>query len=147
MGTNYFCKTGRKLDHYGFEVDEILHIGKSSYGWYFTLHIYPDKEITSLIDWLPLLQNGVIHNEYGEEVSYEDMKDCILREGRWNWDFTNMPRTTESHVEYDILCGERGLHYVKYNRTPYNSYQCDWCTLPAEYDLKGLYRYEVGDFR
>lgn len=146
MGTNYYCKTGRKDTYHSFDVDEILHVGKSSYGWYFTLQIYPEKNLTTLRDWIPLLQNGVIRNEYGEDISYDEMLDCILRQGTWNWDFSDRPGVTEHHIGYDTVRGERGLHYVQYDPNYYNEYICRWCTLPKEDDIKGLYRYEVGDF-
>lgn len=82
MGTNYFVKTGNKkkvVCEYGCEhiIDEQLHIGKSSYGWKFCLHIMPEKNINELKDWINILKNGKITNEYGEEVSFDKMMDII----------------------------------------------------------------------
>ena len=87
MGTNYYVKTGRKIKRtcsLGFEheIDEELHIGKNSYGWMFTLQIFPELNIGELKDWTPILKSGKIFNEYGEEISYEDMRSTILKRGR-----------------------------------------------------------------
>lgn len=87
MGTNYYIKTGRKvkkvcnLGHEHLE-DEELHIGKNSYGWMFTLQIFPEIGINELKDWTPILKSGKIKNEYGEEISYEEMRSIILKKGR-----------------------------------------------------------------
>ncbi len=75
MGTNYYAK-GNK---------EELHIGKSSVGWCFSLHVIPEREINDLIDWLNLLEekkpNGrrvyTIHDEYGEKISIGDLVGVI----------------------------------------------------------------------
>ena len=85
MGTNYYIKTGNKLNvtcNYGFdhEIEEELHIGKNSYGWMFSLHIIPEKEINELKDWIPILWRGKIRNEYGEEIKISDMVKIILKD-------------------------------------------------------------------
>ena len=85
MGTNYYVKTGNKLNvtcNYGFdhEMEEELHIGKNSYGWLFSLHIIPEKGINELKDWIPILWRGKIKNEYGEEIKISDMIKIILKD-------------------------------------------------------------------
>lgn len=77
MGTNYYLHSevcpacGRS--------DEPLHIGKSSAGWCFSLHV--TDEITSLDDWRKEWSKPgrVIRNEYGADVSAGDMEACITR--------------------------------------------------------------------
>ena len=39
-----------------------LHIGKSSYGWAFSLHIIPHEGLNSLDDWRERWKTGVIRN-------------------------------------------------------------------------------------
>lgn len=83
MGTNYYLRTGKKITRtcdcgFEHEMDEELHIGKSSCGWKFILHIIPERGINELEDWEELFKNGKIFDEYDREVSTEDMLDCIL---------------------------------------------------------------------
>jgi len=89
MGTNYYAITGRKIKvtcDCGFEheIEERLHIGKNSYGWMFTLHCVPEKGIFELKDWMPILKEARIKNEYGEPVTYKQMMNTILKRGRGN---------------------------------------------------------------
>lgn len=67
MGTNFYlhqpvCPTC------GRERGEKRHIGKSSGGWTFALHVYPDEGINTLEDWKRLFANdeAIIKNEYGD---------------------------------------------------------------------------------
>jgi len=69
MGTNYYYTTNL------LELDPI-HIGKSSYGWAFALHIYPD--IRTLNDWIEKWKTGQIYDEYGREIAHEAMMSLIL---------------------------------------------------------------------
>lgn len=79
MGTNYYiaenpCETcGRK---------ERLHIGKSSMGWVFSLHVMPDRGINALQDWLPLFEKNKIVDEYGATISPFEMLRIIVGRGR-----------------------------------------------------------------
>ncbi len=84
MGTNYYAITGAKVDvvcDCGFThtLDERLHIGKNSWGWMFSLHIIQEKGIFELEDWLPILKTSRIVDEYGDEVSYDEMISIILK--------------------------------------------------------------------
>jgi hypothetical protein len=88
MGTNYyFIKNPCPTCGHG---EEKLHIGKSSGGWCFSLHVIPDYEwityskikqvgINSLDDWKQFLMDteGYIQNEYGDDVSYIEMLSTI----------------------------------------------------------------------
>lgn len=75
MGTNYY------LEHE--TVPARIHIGKSSYGWAFSLHIMPYGGINELEDWRKMwTQPGwLIVNEYGERKTPEEMEDVILNRG------------------------------------------------------------------
>ena len=74
MGTNYYIET---------EVCEccdrsdIIHIGKSSCGWVFSLH--ETEELKSLGDWIPVLLSGTIKDEYGRHMDLRTMLDNITR--------------------------------------------------------------------
>lgn len=85
MGTNYYlhknvCKHCEKSS-------EELHIGKSSSGWYFSLHIIPEENINSLDDWIVLFNVHAIKNEYGKIISTEEMLSTIReRSSPKKWD-------------------------------------------------------------
>lgn len=84
MGTNYywfpepFCLNP-------------VHIGKSSAGWCFTLHVYPDGahnipdeiEVHDLDDWIELWErpNTAIRDEYGDPVTRDEMFERITNRG------------------------------------------------------------------
>ena len=77
MGMNYYlryniCPTCGRYDE--------KHIGKSSYGWCFGLHIYPEEEVETLEDWVAVLKadGAEIYNEDGEEVKFKDLLDTIV---------------------------------------------------------------------
>lgn len=77
MGTNYYleseaCKScGRG--------SEKLHIGKSSAGWCFSLHVDPSLNINGLDDWRALWarKDARIVNEYGAAVPPHEIEEII----------------------------------------------------------------------
>lgn len=79
MGTNYnLIKTCSHCKH-----QESRHIGKSSSGWVFALHVYPDEGIQDLADWALLWSgpNVEIRDEYNQVVSPEEMLQGIIERG------------------------------------------------------------------
>lgn len=85
MGTNYYVKSNI-CEHCG-KGDEDLHIGKSSAGWVFSLHVMPELEINDLDDWERFWKDKKIVDEYGSEFSCDDMRAIITERGRkadWN---------------------------------------------------------------
>jgi len=92
MGTNYYSvKRGvEELDGDAFwdlrdgEGDAILHIGKSSGGWCFSLHVIPERGINDLWDWFDLLldPDRIIVDEYREVISFSEMFRKITQRGR-----------------------------------------------------------------
>lgn len=81
MGTNYYLH--RNICPHCGRADEELHIGKSSAGWCFSLHV--TDEITSLDDWKKLFaeEGAVIKDEYGDIETVETMLRTITqRRGR-----------------------------------------------------------------
>ena len=75
MGTNYYVKR-ESCPHCG-RGDGDLHIGKSSGGWTFALHVYPEDGINTLDDWKPILKSHEIRDEYGRFVKYSDLLSTI----------------------------------------------------------------------
>jgi hypothetical protein len=77
MGTNYYLHSD--ICPHCHKPTEVLHIGKSSAGWCFALHVYPDDQIKSFEDWLSWFSkpNSKIVNEYDDIVSIDYMIETI----------------------------------------------------------------------
>jgi hypothetical protein len=68
MGTNYYCENSTDRAAYdGMTELTDLHIGKSSAGWCFMLHVIPELGLNSLEDWKKLLNQDTwnVRDEYG----------------------------------------------------------------------------------
>lgn len=77
MGTNYYwyappCK------HCGL-ANPPMHIGKSSAGWPFSVHVMPAENITCWNDWLKYFEQatGEIRNEYGEVKTVAELNRLV----------------------------------------------------------------------
>ena len=87
MGTNYYAIKSKKppCEHCGREYDDPrLHIGKSSGGWCFSLHVIPEEGLNSLDDWKRYLTSGdvTIEDEYGTPRTFEELMQTITERGR-----------------------------------------------------------------
>lgn len=82
MGTNYYLYDEPPCKECGRPY-EPKHIGKSSAGWCFSLHVIPEEGINDLNDWQKLWgQEGVvIEDEYGRIVSVHEMQSEIRARG------------------------------------------------------------------
>lgn len=80
MGTNYYLHKEPACESCGRE-HEPLHIGKSSLGWCFSLHVIPEKGINTLEDWRELWKSGTAYilDEYDERVPIEEMEKIITQ--------------------------------------------------------------------
>ncbi len=109
MGTNYYLHQKPDCECCGRPF-EPLHIGKSSGGWCFTLHVMPEDNINTLDDWRELWSKpgAVIRNEYGERVSNEEMERCIT-ERRWRGEF---PRRHDLDGRHCIGHGQGTWDYI-----------------------------------
>lgn len=84
MSTNYYwIKTGICSHCGGYRDRDVFHIGKSSPGWCFALHVDDELDVHDLVDWQDLwLTGGTIVNEYDDVISSERMTEIItIREG------------------------------------------------------------------
>lgn len=81
MGMNYYivenhcshCNRGDKR-----------HVGKSSAGWCFSLHVYPDEGINTIEDWKAILRSAWrIEDEDGDEIE-ADVLIARITERSWN---------------------------------------------------------------
>lgn len=103
MGTNYYLKT--KICPHCKAGGETIHIGKSSGGWYFALHVDPERGFANLDDWKSLFTqpNSKIFDEYNKEISVEEMLKTIT-ERTW-------PRVKDwTQEEYDQNHAQPGIN-------------------------------------
>ena len=79
MGTNYYLHRD-VCESCGRPKSDPLHIGKSSAGWTFGLHVVPDDGISSLGDWLRVFLEArtLIRDEYGKTIAPVEMLEIIL---------------------------------------------------------------------
>lgn len=77
MGTNYYVELENVCTCCG-RGGERLHIGKSSAGWCFGLHVDPERNIRSLEDWKKVWAGKQIISEYNEPITEEKMLSIIL---------------------------------------------------------------------
>lgn len=89
MGTNYYH---HKMGQHP------VHIGKSSGGWCFALHVIPEKDLNSLDDWKQRWgSRPAIRDEYGDKVTKAEMLRIItershqrrMEDVNWEEDFMN----------------------------------------------------------
>ena len=83
MGVNYYWYEKPPCPECGRDFNR-THIGKSSFGWCFALHIYP-PEIKSLGDWMGLFDRpgSYIKDEDGKKVSHAEMLKVITERKRY----------------------------------------------------------------
>ena len=104
MGTNYYWHNKRPCPTCG-HAEEPIHIGKSSAGWCFSLHVYPDDldlKIHDLDDWREkfAIPGTHVEDEYGRRVAPEEMlKEISGRElgKRWRRGRSFSGYTSEGH--------------------------------------------------
>lgn len=108
MSTNYYLIEPTPVG--SGKSDGPLHIGKSSVGWCFSLHVIPELNLLSLKEWEARwnARGAVIENERGESVSPSEMKDCITnrpypRELQRN---SLTPNVTHGRGSYDYVKGD-----------------------------------------
>lgn len=82
MGTNYYFQEKPPCECCGRAFD-MRHIGKSSAGWCFSLHAYPDEGIKELADWIKLWSapGTKIITEYGDAMPPNQMLEVITKRG------------------------------------------------------------------
>lgn len=137
MGTNYYLLIDQ-CPHCGRCDDENrLHIGKSSGGWCFSLHVMPERDINDLDDWLPLLNTGQIVNEYGDAVTIPEMLD-VIRNRHWaGWEQRNwsLSYRDEAHFHERNLSerGPNGLLRHQIGRYCVKHGAGTWDCLPGEF--------------
>ena len=125
MGTNYYLCTGKTVKKtcsecgHQYEEEEKLHVGKSSFGRYFSMQLHPSLGITGLSSWKKFIEQCMsdpeskdrcrIENEYGDLVEYQDLIDCITRDKVAPLEDGKLHKG-DCYGKWDIV-GEKGLVY------------------------------------
>ncbi len=120
MGLNFYLHRGR-CESCG-RSDEPLHIGKSSAGWCFLLHVIPELGINDLEDWRREWHSGEIRDEYNKPVSVCEMLNVIANRSwpiGWEEKFGKWPMDS---------IAERNFHGMNYSeRGPNNLLRTNIC--------------------
>ena len=112
MGTNYYLYQSPPCECCGRPY-EPLHIGKSSAGWCFGLHVMPEDGINTLDDWRKLWNQpgAVIKDECDTVISAQEMELTITARCRFEeWDdrrWWGYRYRSEEHF-HDVNESERG---------------------------------------
>ena len=134
MGTNYYLQPAEPCCPHCQRAYPTRHIGKSSFGWCFTLHVYPAEGINTLDDWYELFIQFLIKDEYGRIISIGEMVDIIT-----NCLFTHPTNKVRSELVLDMndaIDGPNGLMRHKIS---------DFCIGHGS-GTWGAWDYCVGDF-
>lgn len=93
MGTNYYFMTlGKYCGECGRGDFQKYHIGKSSGGWCFGLHVIPKVGIKTWNDWKDFikrekdneeLEDAYIVDEYGSHLELEDLEK-VVEQRKWD---------------------------------------------------------------
>jgi hypothetical protein len=120
MGTNYYAELGTRCDHCGRDPEERYHVGKTSVGWVFSLHVVesyewpPDHDdfqgLARPVDWstwMDLLSRPdvTIRDEYGDAVSLDRMEAVVTRRRRWDEGRDDDPRSMGAGHWWDPAVG------------------------------------------
>lgn len=84
MGTNYYLESTPPCECCK-RAYPALHIGKSSGGWCFSLHVDQSNNLNSLADWVALwsVPGAVILDEYGRTLTPDEMFNVITKRKGW----------------------------------------------------------------
>ena len=101
MGTNYYLSDAATE---GQPPPALIHVGKSSYGWCFLLHVIPEEGLCSLEDWRARWSRpGAQLWANGAPVTPEELENTIT-----NRSFVNRHGTGRNRAWYEKNDAERG---------------------------------------
>lgn len=121
------------------EFYQIIHIGKSSYGWHFLLAIYPEHDIKNLDDWVNLFneENTYILDEYDRKIPVDEMIDIIVNRVREDSSEVDEQEEVNNQNRFLADCGIK---------TRYNSYDDMLRKNSAVRGKNGLWAHEPSRF-
>lgn len=125
MGTNYYWHEKPPCPCCG-ATDEPIHIGKSSWGWCFSLHVDRRFGINTLEDWIERFnrEGSYIRDEYEGTVEVEEMVRVITQRGK------PAPTDWERIAQVGLYKSEEDFHRRNHSERGPNN----------------LLRHQIGDF-
>lgn len=103
MGTNFYYFSDQVKATTPVETGR--HIGKLSGGWVFHFRAYEKPKLKTVRDYREFLKEGVIYNEYDEEISYEEFWKLVkesLKSDPWDpeppYSFDNLPDDISTYI-------------------------------------------------
>ncbi len=138
MGTNFYLYEKPKCEHCGQHTSERKHIGKSSMGWCFSLHVIPEEGIHDLPDWERLWsQPGAwIEDEYGERLTPQEMYTRIAerrRDREWEDKPAGYYSWADFHQRNYSEQGPNGLLRHKLGQHCVKQGKGTWDCIPGEF--------------
>jgi len=111
MGTNYYAITTERCPNCLHPTGEpsSLHIGKSSLGWVFALHIHPEEGIKTLGDWVDYItyNDARIEDEYGRTLDLRELLNRIVKQqATWEATLFRQAGATHGPGPWDMLTGD-----------------------------------------
>jgi hypothetical protein len=111
MGTNFYLHEN-ECGHC-HRSESPLHIGKSSMGWCFALHVIHDEGLTTLAAWqVRWGAGGTIRSEYGETIPVVDMLSTIMNRSGRPFEISSWPTyrdEADSHAQNHSQRGPNNL--------------------------------------
>ena len=133
MGTNYYAVPAvDRCEHCGrSDPPERLHIGKSSVGWCFALHVFDEPRIRSLEDWDRFFDtfSGHIEDEYCNRYSWSEMRQIITERKRTRGEEWS-PRMMEQN---NAVPGPNGLVRHRLDRYCLGHGEGPWDLMPGHF--------------
>ena len=107
MSTNYYVMEEtvcEKCGHKQLTGKTAHHIGKSSFGWCFALHVFTEDDVTLLTwkDWLEYLQDRTIQDDQGDVVPLDEFIQVVTERqmGGKDWGKGDVPPTYDSWQDF-----------------------------------------------
>ena len=108
MGTNYYVKNSLNPE------TDFLHIGKSSGGWFFMLHVVPEMGLNDLPDWVNYFEGREILDSGGNRIFTDEMVNIISK--RSGDVVTPEPGNFSRYDGFASMLQRNGAIYVKDKR-------------------------------
>jgi len=156
MGTNYYYNQSSSCEKCGSVLEqERRHIGKSSVGWCFSLHVYPEEGINTLDDWINHIHSnvGYINDEYGDLISFNQLISTITNRKASGYDLEFSEEAQAAwweQREKNYRSLKREFSYKSqylYKGYPFTTSPDDDyrnCLIPPR-GPHGLWRHDIGD--
>ena len=142
MGTNYYLHIKKPDQKVVTPMSfNTYHIGKSSYGWAFSLHVDEYEGVNSLQDLknkiLEAGENATIQDEYGNIFTLDELLSVILDRSWGNYCASEEEFKTSKHMfPDDFLTSTRHKIYKSMRRHTIDGRFCvGWSSEEETYDL------------